>query len=99
MGSPHQTLLSPTTPPSPKSQTKESQSVQRLGAGMFLICATNNKLHRRGEPKWDQEVVVRCRRSDNQHQMVSIQHFQGDQKTFFLWAGVSLGMGAGLNYM
>merc|ERR1712228_657640 len=25
MGSPHQTLLSPTTPPSPKSQTKESQ--------------------------------------------------------------------------
>merc|ERR1712212_752158 len=30
MGSPHQTLLSPTTPPSPKSQTKESQErVQR----------------------------------------------------------------------
>merc|ERR1712088_1047933 len=54
------------------------------------------RFHGLCKPKWDKEMVVRRRWCDNQHKMVPIYHVEGDQKTFFLWSGVSFGMGAGL---
>merc|ERR1712172_283641 len=67
MGSLHQTLLSPTTPPSPKSQTKESQEIvqRKRSRRMAAMAVANYK-----------------RRMQQKHQ-VSLQESQDQASTNF----------------
>merc|ERR1711971_1371762 len=69
MGSLHQTLLSPTTPPSPKSQTKESQEiVQRKRSRRMAAMAVAN---------------YKRRMQQQQKHQVSLQESQDQASTNF----------------
>merc|ERR1712222_147097 len=81
MGSPHQTLLSPTTPPSPRSQTKESQeSVQRRMAAMAVANYYKRRIQQQQAPLTLQESQDQA--STNFKQQQSSQSNVSEQGCF-----------------
>merc|ERR1712212_1226412 len=65
MGSPHQVLLSPTTPKSPKSQTKETQERVQRGPRMAAMAVANYK-RRIQQQQQQQQVSLSLQESQDQ---------------------------------
>merc|ERR1711971_1313375 len=79
MGSLHQTLLSPTTPPSPKSQTKESQEiVQRKRSRRMAAMAVAN--YKRRVQQQQQKHQVSLQESQDQAS-ANFNHQQSTQSS------------------